>query len=125
MRPIKPRELERSSLPTLTETEHMLLRAMRRAGTEAGPRCKSVVTLRYALLELQTWSNEIEHALCNAGDEEPLVAKYYNALCILARERTFADGAGDLSRPAGPRYTECWITPNGIEALDRSDLCDE
>ena len=90
---------------------------MQRVHTECGSQ-KSVVILRYALLETGSWNEKIEYALCNAGNEEPRVAKYYNALCRIARDTPFADGAGDLALPAGPRYTECWITRSGIERLN-------
>ena len=103
----------------LTETERMLLRAMHRVQVEGGGRT-SVVTLRYALLETSIWNEDIEFALCNAGNEEPLVAKYYNAIRRIVRDTPFADGAGDFGLPAGPRYTACWITPRGIEELHRN-----
>lgn len=100
----------------LTDTERLLLRAMHRVQIEGGAK-NSVVTLRYALLETSCWNEDIEVALCNAGNEEPLVAKYYNAICRLVRDTPFADGAGDFGLPAGPRYTACWITSSGIEEL--------
>ena len=96
----------------LTETDLLLLRAQTECSSQ-----KSVVTLRYALLWSGRWNEDIEYALCNRGDEEPLVAEYYRGLCRLACETPFADGAGDLSSPAGPRYTECWITPAGTQRL--------
>lgn len=102
----------------LDETEQLALRAMQRVQSESNSR-KSVVTLRYMLLETKAWNPEIEYALCNGGNEEPLVAKYYGAVCQLARNTVLVDGAGDLGRPAGPRYTECWITPAGIEWLNQ------
>ena len=48
-----------------------------------------------------------------------MVAEYYRSLCRLVRETPFADGAGDLTQPAGPRYTECWITSSGRVELER------
>lgn len=96
-----------------------MLRALARVNAESSSK-KCVVTLRYALLWSRSWTPEIENALCNGGDEEPLVAEYYGALCRLALETPFADGAGNLSLPAGPRYTECWITPAGFEYLGKT-----
>ena len=77
------------------------------------------MVLRYALLETQRWDDAIDFALCNGGMEHPLVADHYNALRRLVLETDLADGAGNLRLPAGPRYTECWITPVGREYLDR------
>src|SRR5688572_13022782 len=95
----------------LTEVERLVLYAMHMVKCECGAKQKSVVTLRYALLWTATWSDGIEIALCNRGNEEPLVAEYYKALCRLVRETPFADGIGsNLDPPSGPRYTECWIT---------------
>jgi hypothetical protein len=84
---------------------------------------KSVVVLRYALLEARHWDEDIEAALCTGGMENPIVAEHYDALRKLALETDLADGAGDLRLPAGPRYTEVWITERGLEYLERhSDM---
>ena len=103
----------------LNETDLLVLRALQQATTECH-HSKSVVTLRYALLEAQAWNADIEFALCNSGDEHPTVQRYYSALCKLVNHTQFAEGAGDLRLPAGPRYTECWITQAGKEFLDQS-----
>ncbi len=102
----------------LTETDLLLLRALQRVCTE-GRRQRSVVTLRYALLWTRIWNDAIEDALCNGGDEEPLVDEYYKSLCKLVRDTPYAEGAGDFWQPAGPRYTACWITPAGSELLEQ------
>lgn len=102
----------------LDEIDVLLLRALGRADGECHVP-KSVVTLRYALLFTRNWNDAIEFALCNSGTEEPLVARYYTALCRLARETPYVEGNGDLNTPAGPRYTECWITSAGIELLNQ------
>jgi hypothetical protein len=102
----------------LTDTDNRLLRAMSRVRSESNSR-KSVVVLRYALLEAGFWDHEIEDSLCNTGQEHPLVAEYYNSIRRLVRETSFADCAGNFEFPAGPRYTECWITPIGMEYLER------
>jgi hypothetical protein len=101
----------------LDEVELLLLRSLQRASTECH-HPKSVVTLRYALLRTRNWNDAIESALCNGGNEEPLVARFYAALCKLACDTPYAAGAGDLRSPAGPRYTECWITSAGDDLLD-------
>jgi hypothetical protein len=101
----------------LTDIENRVLRAMVRAQAECGSG-KSVVVLRYALLEANCWDDDMEDALCNSGFEHPTVAQYYGALRKLVLETPFADGAGDLRLPAGPRYTDCWITQRGIERLE-------
>src|SRR5688572_896294 len=81
---------------------------------------KSVVVLRYALLEARAWDHGIETSLCGAGTEHPVVAELYKALRRLVCETDLADGAGDLRSPAGPRYTECWITQRGRAHLDKA-----
>ena len=103
----------------LDQTELLLLTALLRASSECN-HPMSVVTLRYALLQTHHWDAAIEFALCNGGDEEPIVARYYSALCRLACDTSYADGAGDLRSPAGPRYTACWITQAGSDLLDQS-----
>ena len=103
----------------LTDTQRRVLNAMFRVRTESGAR-KSVVVLRYALLELNCWDDDVESALCNDGMEHPEVAGHYAALRTLVNDTPFADGAGDLRLPAGPRYTECWITERGMDHLNGS-----
>ena len=101
----------------LTEIQLRVLNAMFRVRGESTAR-KSVVILRYALLELNCWDDEVESALCNGGVEHPEVARHYRALQSLVHDTPFAKGAGDLRLPAGPRYTECWITQSGIDYLN-------
>ena len=100
----------------LTDSECRVLRAMARVSAECTSR-KCVVVLRYALLELHAWDADIEASLCNDG-EHPVVARLYDAIRRLIRETDLAAGAGDLGRPAGPRYTECWITSRGLDHLE-------
>ena len=101
----------------LTETDIRLLNAMARVRCESSSR-KSVVVLRYALLELNCWNSDVESALCNGGHEHATVSEHYRALRRLVNDTPFADGAGNLRLPAGPRYTECWITERGIDHLN-------
>ena len=100
----------------LTEIQLRVLNAMARVRAESGAR-KSVVVLRYALLELNCWDDDVESALCNGGIEHPVVAEHYEAVQTLVNGAAFADGAGNLRLPAGPRYTECWITERGMDHL--------
>src|SRR6188508_1149572 len=100
----------------LSAVERLLLNAMAHVHDEGGSR-KSDIVLRLALHDSGYWDESLEDALCNAGDEHPLVAEFYTALRRLVHETPFADGAGNLRLPAGPRYTECWITAEGIAEL--------
>ena len=63
----------------------------------------------------------MEYALCNDADRHPLVAEFYAVLRALVRDTCFAGGAGDLRSPAAPRYTECWITTEGLVELAHLD----
>lgn len=101
----------------LTPVETGLLRAIARVSAECTSR-KSVVVLRYALLELNCWDIDVETTLCDSGLDHPIVAEIYQALCRLALETPFVDGKGDLRSPAGPRYTEVSITQHGVEYLN-------
>jgi hypothetical protein len=87
------------------ELESRILRAMWSVESECGRR-KSVVTLRYAILPMNRW-------------DEEMVAAYYRALCNLVTQTTHADGRGDFETPTGPRYTDCWITEQGKQLLAR------
>jgi hypothetical protein len=102
----------------LSEIEARVLRAMWTVQSECG-RQKSVVTLRYALLTLNKWDLEMEYALCNDGVEHQVVAEHYLALCKLVTNSPFARGRGNFAGPAGPRYTDCWITDEGKRMLSQ------
>ena len=102
----------------LSLIERRVLCAMAKVSAEC-PARKSVVVLRYAILEANVWNEDVENSLCNGGNEHPVVAEHYSAIRRLVLETDLADGAGDLKRPAGPRYTECWITEQGLEELNR------
>lgn len=103
--------------------ERRILRAMAKVSAECRTQ-KSVVVLRYALLEANAWDKDVEFSLCNGGHEHPIVAEHYAVIRRMVLETDLADGAGDLKRPAGPRYTECWITERGREELNRTALRD-
>ncbi len=102
----------------LGDLEAKLLRAMWSVEVECG-RQRSVVTLRYAIMPMNKWSAEVERALCNDGTEHEMVAEYYRAICSLVTQTPYADGRGDFEEPAGPRFTDCWITNEGKRALSR------
>jgi len=108
---------------SLSPIERRVLCAMAKVSAESCAR-KSVVVLRYALLEANAWDEDVESSLCNGGNEHPIVAEHYAAIRRLVLETDLADGAGDLKRPAGPRYTECWITERGMEELNHTALQD-
>jgi hypothetical protein len=93
-----------------------LLRAMQSLGQLRGARIKCDLVLRQTLQSLGEYTLAAEAALCNAGDEDAATKRFYDLLRRLV-ERGFADGAGDLRSPAGPRYTECRITAKGKEWL--------
>jgi hypothetical protein len=106
---------------TLSAVERLVLHAMARVQEEGGSK-KSVVVLRRALRDAGRWHESLEDALCNAGDEHPLVAEFYTALRRLIHETQYAEGAGNLRLPAGPRYTECWITEAGLLESSRNSI---
>jgi hypothetical protein len=84
---------------------------------------KSAVILRLALRMSDMYDDAVEYAVCGNGDEHPYCAAFYQKLCALTT-RGFAEGRGDLFTPAGPRYTECRITENGILLLRRQSRVD-
>ncbi len=86
------------------EIENALLMAMKTHADEC-LRKKCDVILRRALHNLGKWSDEAEYALCNSGRENSETWRFYSVLRQLIREG-YAEGAGDLGLPAGPRYTE-------------------
>jgi len=108
----------------LSEIDRLLLGAMAQVHRNNDSR-KSDVILRMALREAGSWNDRLESSLSNAGNEDTLVADFYGALRRLVRETPLADGAGDLELPAGPRYTECWITQAGLNEIERLDAQSE
>lgn len=96
--------------------ERELLTAMRAQEPTDRP-VKCDVVLRLALQAVGFYDEACEDALCNGGSEEPRTRRFYDALRQLI-EAGLAEGRGDLRLPAGPRYTECRITPAGIERLE-------
>lgn len=75
-------------------------------------KCDRVI--RHALLD--QWNEELELAACVSGYEHPAVASAYDAIRSLA-SHGLLDWHGDLTLPAGPRYTECRISAAGRLAL--------
>ncbi len=102
---------------SLSDVEDHLLRAMESLGTEQTQDFqKCAVVLRHALKAADRWSEAAHVSICNAGSEDPETARFYDALRQLIRDG-LAEGQGDLVSPAGPRYTECRIAPQGRERL--------
>jgi hypothetical protein len=104
-------------LPEAASIEIALLLALwasRNAGSEW---TKCDVVLRGAMQTLRKYDREkSEDALCNAGDEDPDTKRFYDVLRQLIRHG-FAEGKGNLRLPAGPRYTECRLSSNGVDWL--------
>ncbi len=75
--------------------------------------------LRLVLKETGRWTPEAESAVCNEGDEEPVVKHLYDSIRRLI-SWGLVDGKGylELKEYAGPRYTECRISSRGIEQLE-------
>ena len=106
----------------LTEIELQLLRSMDVVGAEShdGFR-KCDIVLRHALKAADKYSAAAEAALCVDSDEDADVKEFYDRLRQLCQisypQPQLAEGHGDLTGPAGPRYTECRITAKGLKAL--------
>jgi hypothetical protein len=108
---------------SLSATEQYLLQAMKsvqaevreeEAWPEGFHKCAEV--LIHALKAAGCWNEAASTAICLTGYEEVETKRFYDTLRHLM-VRGFAEGAGNLELPAGPRYTECWITPKGLEQL--------
>ncbi len=96
-------------------TELELLKAMRTLHQpEYG--VKSAKVLRMAMSAMGKLDDSCEEALCNDGIEDSVTKTFYFALRQLIRDG-FAQGQGDFELPMGPRYTECRITPLGLQRL--------
>lgn len=78
--------------------------------------CKCDQILRAVAMTTGSWTESAEDAVCNTGYEDPFIGQFYDILRGLVR-KGFLTGAGDLSLPAGPRYTECGITDAGRSAI--------
>jgi hypothetical protein len=78
---------------------------------------KSVKVLRMAMSAMGKLDDSCEEALCNEGIEDPVTKTFYFALRELIRDG-LAQGQGNFDAPAGPRYTECRITPLGLQRLN-------
>jgi hypothetical protein len=97
--------------------EFELLRAMQSFEPLGQNAVKCDRVLRRALQSFGKHTDAAEYALCNAGNEDAEVKRFYDVLRRLVECR-FAEGAGDLRSPAGPRYTECRITATGTKWLN-------
>ena len=78
------------------------------------PKCDRV--LRRAMEKLGLWSDQTHEALCSSGYEDQIAGSCYDILRELVK-RGLLQGKGNLDLPAGPRYTECQITPAGQLAI--------
>jgi hypothetical protein len=72
--------------------------------------------LHFVLSSTGSLNRETDEALCCTGYEHAVAGQLYDHLRSLV-DRGLLLGKGDLRLPAGPRYTECGITPAGREAL--------
>lgn len=100
-----------------SETELQLLRALAsicHRGNDGYVKCD--IVLRTALEHAGEWTTAAEHVLNGDYDADSVAFEYYEALLHLVRT-PFADGKGDLNRPAAPRYTECSITSLGLKRV--------
>jgi len=99
-----------------TSTHHQLFAATIELGGHwpLGIKCDRI--LRAVLEANGALDFAAEEALCNTSYESPVVGQLYDQLRELVNQGLLF-GRGDLRLPAGPRYTECGITPAGREIL--------
>lgn len=62
------------------------------------------------------WSDAQEEAVCNSGYEHEEIGQLYDAIRNLVT-RGYLVGRGNLTSPAGPRYTECGLSDAGRAAI--------
>ena len=100
----------------MTQTHRQLLQATATlvGRWPLGIKCHGV--LRAVLETNSALDSAAEEALCNSGYESPAVGQLYDELRALVAQGLLF-GRGDLRLPAGPRYTECGITPAGRAVL--------
>ena len=102
---------------SLTPDDYRLLRAAEQCGRDvAEAYSKCAVVLRRVLDEINACNAETEVAICNSGYEDGEVARLYDTIRNLVKQRLL-EGRGDFELPAGPRYTECRITSAGMLEL--------
>lgn len=102
---------------SLSAAELVILRAVD-SYTSAGPaaRCKCDAVLRAVVQTSGAWSEAQEDAVCNSGYEQEEIGQLYDAIRNLVT-RGYLIGRGNLTSPAGPRYTECGLTDAGRAAI--------
>jgi hypothetical protein len=111
------RKSRQRGIEELSPIELTVLRALAQIHREGGSK-SSDAALRHALRAANEWDEKAEVALCD-GDEDGRVTWYYAALRKLVSDTSLVAGAGNLRGKAGPRYTACWITAEGLAELAR------
>ena len=102
---------------SLSAEELAILQTVERctsASSTAFSKCAAV--LRAMAEPNSSWSEAQENAVCNSGYEDTEIGRLYDAIRDLAA-RGYLAGRGDLTSPAGPRYTECGLTDAGRAAI--------
>lgn len=114
---------QEKTVRALSVDELRLLRAAGAVGRDAAERYrKCAVVLRLVLAETGDCDDEAEVAICNSGYEDLRVGRLYDCIRALV-DSGLLEGRGDLSLPAGPRYTECRLSPAGEAQLNPSGDC--
>jgi hypothetical protein len=104
-----------------SSTDLHLLKAAESCGKELPDGfSKCAIVLRNVLRMEAAWGDSAEYAVCNTGYEDAKVSKLYDGIRALIA-KGFLDGRGDLTLPAGPRYTECRITTSGSQWLHKAE----
>jgi hypothetical protein len=80
-------------------------------------RCKCAAVLRAVGGGNGGWSEAKEDAVCNSGYEGEEIGRLYDAIRGLVMQG-YLVGRGDLTLPAGPRYTECGLTDAGRKVIN-------
>ena len=103
----------------LSNSDVILLRVAAASRSDAQQGFSKCAPLLRKALELTgAWDQTAEFALCNTGYEHPDVARYYDGIRELIT-KGLIEGRGNLTLPAGPRYTERRITADGLEQLGK------
>lgn len=102
---------------SLSAEELTILRAVNDCNSaRSSDRCKCVEVLRLVGRSSGAWSEAKEDAVCNSGYEEDEIGRLYDGIRNLISQG-YLVGHGDLTSPAGPRYTECELTDAGRKAV--------
>jgi hypothetical protein len=90
---------------SFTSDRLILLSVADCTASPAKGKCKCSDVIRKVLESSGRWDEAMDAAICNTGYEHPEVIAVYDAIRSLV-ERGLLLGSGDLTMPAGPRYTE-------------------